>query len=132
MGDFLSIRMLPSIEEIKSNINKKYDDLFSYSKEGNYCSTLVCTFCDEILFCSPSQEVCYLSFTELELNKDTITWTKQHYKNLNRNAVLEDKFTFQGSVDKLMDLWLFWMVLVEYCGINLAWSHKTPCQSLME
>jgi hypothetical protein len=103
MGDFLCIGTLPSIEEIKTNINTKYDDLFSYSDDGKYRSAVVCTFCDEILFCS--QEVCYLSFTELEVNKDTVAWTN-HYKNSDRNTVLEDKFTFQGSVDKLTDLHL--------------------------
>jgi hypothetical protein len=70
MGDFLCIGTLPSIEEIKTNINTKYNDLFSYSDDGKYRSTVVCTFCDEILFYS--QEVCYLSFTELEVNKDTV------------------------------------------------------------
>jgi hypothetical protein len=52
MGDFLCIGTLPSIEEIKTNINTKYDDLFSYSDEESIvqllCVHSVTKFCSAV------------------------------------------------------------------------------------
>jgi hypothetical protein len=100
MGDFEQIGELPAVDDVIQQINERYDRLFYYDKNGNR-SAIVCTFCDEILMCE--QEINYLSFKELEANRDAVSWEK-NYDATDRIAPLEAKFQFQGSLEHLTDV----------------------------
>ena len=97
MATFSRIGTVRSTEEIIQEINNRYDCMFHYDRQGNR-TPLVCTFCDEILMCW--EEVNYVSFEKLEDNRSAVSW-ESNFSNNARITSLEDKFSFQGSLEKL-------------------------------
>jgi len=89
---------LPSVEDVKQRVNKRYDEMFFRDANGKL-QPYVCTVCDEVLMAK--EDIEYMTMNAIAKAKHLLSWDS--LSNEDRIADVEEHYKFNETLPEHLD-----------------------------
>ena len=88
---------LPSMKDIQTRVNDRYDELFHLDPQGNRLP-FVCCVCDEFLL--HPEDICYVTVAMMRKMEDVLSW--RNFTDERRTVDIENYFRFPKTYDNIV------------------------------